>query len=436
MNGKTQGAGVGPTGLVLCCRPEGPGLREFDPVRLRRDFPILEQTIHGDKKLAYLDNAATTQKPASVVCALCDYYQLCNANVHRSIHYLAEQATQRFEDSRKAVARFIHAPDTKNIIYTRGTTESINIVAQGWGRKFLKSGDEIISTEMEHHSNLVPWQIVAQATGAKLRLVPVREDGTLDLDAWRGMLSGRTKLAAFTHVSNVLGTVNPVKEMIADARRAGAVTVVDGAQSVPQRATDVQDLGCDFLAFSGHKMLGPTGIGVLYGCTELLEAMDPVVFGGEMISKVTYESATWADLPQKFEAGTPPIGGAIALGAAVEYLESLGMDKVAAYEKELAAYTMKKLGEIPGLRIFGHAPERGGAISFEVDGVHPHDLAQFVDRDGVAIRAGHLCAQPLMRKLGVPAVSRASVYLYNLKDEIDRLAAAILKAKEFFAHGA
>ena len=435
MNANPKGAVIDPTGLVQCCRPEGSGPRVFDPVKLRRDFPILEQAIHGDKKLAYLDNAATTQKPASVVCALCDYYQLCNANVHRSLHYLAEQATKRFEAARKSVARFIHAPDIKSIIFTRGTTESINVVAHGWGRKFLKEGDEIVLTEMEHHSNLIPWQQVAAATGAKLRFVPVLEDGTLDLADYRNLLSRRVQLVAFAHASNVLGTVNPVKQMTAEAHAAGALVLVDAAQSAPQRTVDVQDIGCDFLAFSGHKMMAPTGIGVLYGRTELLYEMDPFMFGGEMISRVTYDSATWADLPQKFEAGTPNIGGAIGLGAAVEYLESLGMDKVAAYEQELTQYTIQTLERIPGLRVFGHAPDRGGAVSFEVEGVHPHDLAQFVDRDGVAIRAGHLCAQPLMNKLGVPAVSRASVYVYNLREEVDRLATAILKAKEFFAHG-
>lgn len=433
MNEKLK-AKVNPAGLVMCSRPST-GPREFDPVKIRRDFPILEQTIHGDKKLAYLDNAATTQKPAAVVCALCDYYQLCNANVHRSIHYLAEQATQRFEEARQKVARFIGSPSERTVIFTRGTTESINLVAHGWGRKFLKAGDEIVLTEMEHHSNLVPWQMAAQAAGAKLRFVPVCEDGTLDLDAYRRLLSKRVKLVAFAQASNVLGTVNPVKRMIADAHAAGAVALVDAAQSVPHRRVNVQDLDADFLAFSGHKMCAPTGVGVLYGRESLLAEMDPFMTGGEMIAKVTYESATWADLPQKFEAGTPNIASAIGLGAAVDYLEALGMDKVAAYERELADHTIGALEAIPGVRIFGRAPERGGAVSFEVEGVHPHDLAQFVDREGVAIRAGHLCAQPLMRKLGVPAVSRASVYIYNLKDEIDRLAAAVVKAKDYFAHG-
>ncbi|MFH0953914.1 MAG: cysteine desulfurase [Verrucomicrobiota bacterium] len=419
----------------MCRRPEGGGSREFDPVKIRQDFPILEQAVHGDKKLAYLDNAATTQKPSAVVCVLCDYYQLCNANVHRSIHYLAEQATQRFEEARKIVARFIGAPSERTVIFTRGTTEGINLVAHGWGRKFLKAGDEIVVTEMEHHSNLVPWQLATQATGAKLRFVPVLEDGTLDLDRYRQLLSKRVKLVAFVHVSNVLGTVNPVKKMVSDAHAAGAVVLVDAAQSVPHRAVDVKDLDCDFLAFSGHKLCGPTGIGVLYGRESLLADMDPFMSGGEMISKVTYETATWADLPQKFEAGTPNIAGAIGLGAAVQYLESLGMDKVEAWEQELAQYTIRRLSGVSGVRIFGRAPERGAAVSFEVDGVHPHDLAQFVDREGVAIRAGHMCAQPLMHKLGVPAVSRASAYIYNLKEEIDRLADAIERAKGYFLHG-
>jgi cysteine desulfurase / selenocysteine lyase len=426
---------IGPTGLVMCQRPGERGPREFDPAKLRRDFPILEQTIHGNKKLAYLDNAATTQKPADVVCALCDYYQLCNANVHRSIHYLAEQATQRFEEARGKVARFIGASSTRSIIFTRGTTEGINLVANGWGRKFLKSGDEIIVTEMEHHSNLVPWQLVAKSAGAKLRFVPVSDDGTLDLNVFHKLLSKRTKLVAFTHVSNVLGTVNPAKQMVAGAHAAGALALVDGAQSVPHRATDVQDIGADFLAFSGHKMCGPTGIGVLYGREELLADMDPFMGGGEMISKVTYETATWAELPQKFEAGTPNIAGAVGLGAAVDYLQALGMDKIEAYEQELTLYAMRRLLEIQGLRIFGRAPERGGAISFEVDGIHPHDLAQFVDREGIAIRAGHMCCQPLMGKLDVPAVSRASVYLYNLREEIDRLVESIEKAKGYFLRG-
>ena len=416
--------------------PKRPTAPAFDPVKIRADFPILNQLIHDKKQLAYLDNAATTQKPAIVVCGLCDYYQAFNANVHRSLHYLAEQATQRFDDARKKMAAFIGAPNTRSVIFTRGTTEGINLVAWSWGRKFLQAGDEIVLTEMEHHSNLVPWQLVAREKGAVLRFVPVLDDGTLDQDAYARLLaSGRVKLAAFTHVSNVLGTINPVKKMTALAHKAGAVVLVDAAQSVPNRAVNVVDIDCDFLAFSGHKMLAPTGIGMLYGRESLLERMDPFLAGGEMINRVDLDRATWADLPQKFEAGTPSIAGAIGMGTAATYLSKIGMDVIEAYEQKLTRYAMARLAEIPGLRVFGHAPERGGAISFEVEGVHPHDMAQFADREGVAIRAGHLCAQPLMRKLGVPAVSRASVYFYNLESEIDQLAAAILKAKEFFAHG-
>lgn len=408
----------------------------FDPVRIRADFPILNQLIHGQKPLAYLDNAATTQKPATVVCGLCDYYQAFNANVHRSLHYLAEQATQRFEDARKKVAAFIGSPGTRSVIFTRGTTEGINLVAWSWGGKFLKPGDEVVLTEMEHHSNLVPWQLVAKKTGAALKFVPVLADGTLDQEAYLRLLkSGRVKLAAFTHISNVLGTINPVKQMTAAAHEAGAVVLVDAAQSVPNRAVDVKDIDCDFLAFSGHKMLAPTGIGALYGRESLLESMDPFLAGGEMINKVELDHSTWADLPQKFEAGTPSIAGAIGLGTAITYLSKIGMDVIEAYENKLTRYAIARLEKIPGLRIFGPAGARSGAVSFEVEGVHPHDMAQFADREGVAIRAGHLCAQPLMRRLNVPAVNRASVYLYNLESEIDQLAAAILKAKEFFAHG-
>jgi len=404
--------------------------------RIRKDFRILSQPVHGGKPLAYLDNAATTQKPDSLLCALCDYYQLCNANVHRSLHYLAEQATQQFEEGRRKVMHFIRAPSERCIVYTRGTTESINLVAHGWGRKFIQAGDEIILTEMEHHSNLVPWQLLARERDAALRFVPVREDGRLDLDVWRQLLNPKVKLAAFTQVSNVLGTINPIKEMIAEAHGIGALALVDGAQSVPHMTVDVRDLDCDFLAFSGHKMLGPTGIGVLYGKEQHLEAMDPFMGGGEMINQVFLDRATWADIPQKFEAGTPHISGAVGLGAAIDYLTALGLENIERYESELTRHAVARLESTPGVRIFGRAPERGGVISFEVAGVHPHDLAQFVDREGVAIRAGHLCAQPLMRKLGVPAVNRASLYFYNLPEEVDLLAESIVKARGYFGHGA
>ena len=417
----------------VCHRGAEP--REFDPVKLREEFPILTQIIHGSKPLAYLDNAATTQKPSMIVCALCDYYEECNANVHRSVHFLAGQATEQFENARRKVAAFVGAPSARSIIFTRGTTEGINLVATAWGRKFIRPGDEIIATEMVHHSNLIPWQLLAKEKGAVVKYVPVLEDGTLDQAAYRKMLSSRVKLVAFTHVSNVLGTVNPAKEMTAAAHEAGAVVLVDAAQSVPHMAVNVMDLDCDFLAFSGHKMCAPTGIGALYGRESILNEMDPYMTGGKMISKVTLEGATWAELPHKFEAGTPNIAGSIGLGTAVDYLTGLGMDRILKYEHELTAYAVEVLGRIKGLRIFGRALERGGAVSFEVEGIHPHDLAQFTDQEGIAIRAGHMCAQPLMRKLGVPAVSRASFYFYNLKEEIDRLAAAIEKAKGYFHHG-
>jgi len=412
-----------------------PASRTLDPKMVRADFHILNVLVHGGKSIAYLDNAATTQKPQAVVCSLTDYYQFCNANVHRSLHYLAEQATERFERSRKIVRQFINAPSIRNVIFTRGTTESINLVAHSWGRKFLKEGDEILLTEMEHHSNMIPWQMLAKEKGAVLKYIPMLDDGTLDMEAYHKLLSPKVKLVSFVHVSNVLGTVNPAKEIIAAAREIGAVTVVDGAQSVPHQPIDVVDLDCDFFAFSGHKMLGPTGIGVLYGREELLEEMDPFMGGGEMINRVTYTDATWADLPHKFEAGTPHISGAIGMAAGMNYLMEIGMDKISAYEHELTGIAIRKLSEVPGIKIFGHAENRGGAVSFEVDGVHPHDMAQFADKEGVAIRAGHMCAQPLMRKLGVPAVTRASFYFYNLPEEIDRLVHAIHTAKDFFGHG-
>jgi cysteine desulfurase/selenocysteine lyase len=407
----------------------------FDVAKIRQDFPILNRRIHKDKPLAYLDNAATTQKPSVVVCALCDYYQICNANVHRSLHLLADEATQHFEEARRKVVQFIHARNEKEIIYTRGTTESINLVAYSWGRKHIKAGDEIILTEMEHHSNLVPWQILAKEKNAVLRFIPVLEDGTLDMKMYHQLLNPKVKLVGVVHISNVLGTINPIHEIIADAHRIGALVLVDGAQSVPHMPIDVQEIDCDFLAFSGHKMMAPTGVGVLYGKESVLETMDPFMGGGEMINKVTLEGSTWADLPLKFEAGTPHISGAIGLGAAINYLMNVGMKQVEKYEHELTRYTLEKLSPIPGLKIYGHAPERSGAISFVLNDVHPHDLAQFVDQAGVAIRAGHMCAQPLMRKLGVPAVSRASLYVYNLPCEIDQLVDAIYKAKEYFSHG-
>ncbi len=411
-------------------------LREsLDVERLRRDFPILHQTVYDGKPLAYLDNAATSQKPKAVIEALTEYYTRYNANVHRALHYLGEQATARYEEARGKVAAFIGAPGVANIVFTRGTTESINLVAYAWGRTHVGQGDVILATGMEHHSNLVPWQILAKEKGAELKLVPVLEDGTLDQAAFASLLSSRVKLVAVTQMSNVLGTVNPVQAMAEAAHGVGAKILVDAAQSVPHMPVNVQELNADFLAFSSHKMCGPTGVGVLYAREEIFNAMPPFMGGGEMISKVHDDHATWADLPYKFEAGTPNIADVIAFGAAVDYLSAIGMDPIHAYEQALTAYTVERLEEIPHVRIFGRAPERGGAVSFEVEGIHPHDLSQYVDQQGVAIRAGHLCAQPLMRRLGVPAVSRASVYFYNVEREIEQLVEAIRKAQHFFGHG-
>lgn len=407
----------------------------WDVAAIRRDFPILAQRVRGGKPLVYLDSAATSQKPHRVIEATRRYYEEINANVHRGIHRLAELATESYEEARRRVAAFIGAPSETQIIYTRGTTEGTNLVAHAWGRKFLKPGDEIVATVMEHHSNLVPWQLLAAATGAALKYIPVRGDGSLDLEAYRALLGGRVKLVAVTQMSNVLGTVNPVREIIADAHRAGALALVDGAQSVPHLPVDVQALDCDFLAFSGHKMCGPTGIGILYGKAEHLEAMDPFQAGGEMINRVTLERSTWADLPHKFEAGTPDIAGAIGLGEAVDYLRAHGMERLHRVEQALTAHAIRVLAEVPGLRIHGTTPGRGGAISFELDGVHPHDVAHFVDQDGIAIRAGHMCAQPLMRQLGVPALSRASLYFYNSPDEVDALAQSLRRVREYFTRG-
>ena len=402
---------------------------------IRKDFPILQQRVRGGKPLVYLDSAATSQKPAVVIEAVSAYYREINANVHRGIHRLAELATEAYEEARVKLARFIHAPSERCIVYTRGTTEGINLVAQAWGNQAVGAGDEILATGMEHHSNLVPWQMLARRRGAVLKLVPVDESGQLDLADFRALLGPRTRMVAVTHMSNVLGTVNPVRAIIADAHAAGARVLIDGAQSVPHLPVDVQALDADFLAFSGHKMCGPTGIGVLYGREECLEAMDPFMGGGEMISKVFDDHATWAELPHKFEAGTPDISGAIGLGVAVDYLARLGMEALHQVVCALTDYALAQLETVPGLRIHGRAPERGGPVSFELEGVHPHDVAHFADRDGIAIRAGHMCAQPLLRRRGVGALSRASLYFYNTREEIDALVANLIKTKEYFDRG-
>ncbi len=403
----------------------------FDVAAVRKDFPVLKRIVH-DKPLVYLDNAATTQKPQQVIDALKNYYEQMNANVHRAIHTLGEEATLAYENARKKVAQFINAESHRQIVFTRGTTEAINLVASAWGGKFIGPGDEIIVTEMEHHSNLVPWQILAKKVGAKLKFIPFLPDGTLDLSHLEHLYSANTKLIALTHMSNVFGTINPIKKIIRMAHDRGIPVLLDGAQSVPHLPVDVQYLDCDFLAFSGHKMLGPTGIGVLYAKSGQLENMDPYQGGGEMISTVWLEKSTWNEIPHKFEAGTPNIAGAIGLGAAVDYLNDIGMTQIALYEQELTTYALEKMREIDGMEIYGMAPERGSAISFNLGQIHPHDLAHFLDQQGIAVRAGHHCAQPIMRKLDLAATTRASFYFYNTFEEIDYLVEHLKAAREFF----
>ncbi len=411
-----------------------PLIREkFDARRYRPDFPILDEIVHG-KPLVYLDNAATTQKPEAVITAISDYYRHMNANVHRAIHALGERATAAFEGARVKVAQFINSPSERQVIFTRGTTEAINLVASGWGRKFISEGDEIIISEMEHHSNLIPWQIVARETGAKLKFIPFTDSGTIDFPVFEQLLSGRTKLIAITHMSNVFGTINPIKRIIRMAHDRGVPVLLDAAQSVPHLPIDVQHLDCDFLAFSGHKMAGPTGIGVLYAKEYILENMNPYQGGGEMISSVWLENATWNEIPHKFEAGTPDIAGAIGLAAAIDYLSGIGMIPIALYEQELTTYALSKMNDIDGLVIYGKAPERGGVISFNLGDVHPHDLSHFLDQEGIAVRAGHHCAQPIMRKLNIAATTRASFYFYNTHEEIDYFVDKLKAAKDFFSY--
>ncbi len=405
----------------------------MDVQRLRLDFPILGREIKPGVPLVYLDSAATSQKPAAVIEAIDRYYRLSNANIHRGVHTLAEEATALYESARQRVAAFIGARHPRQIIYTRNTTESINLVAHAWARSNLKAGDTIILTELEHHSNLVPWHILAQERGVRLEFVPVGDEGMLDMAVYTKLLELEPRLVSFTHMSNVLGTITPAKEIIRLAHAAGAVTLVDGAQSVPHFPLNVQELDLDFLAFSAHKMCGPTGIGVLYGKQELLEAMPPFLGGGDMIKKVTLRSFTVNDLPHKFEAGTPAIAESIGLGAAVDYLSQIGMGAIAAREHELTAYALERLSEISGLTVYGPAVEhRGGVVSFTIDGIHPHDVAQVLDRDGIAVRAGHHCAMPLHQKYGLAATTRASFYLYNEKNEIDLLATGLEKVKQLF----
>jgi cysteine desulfurase/selenocysteine lyase len=408
---------------------------EFDPEQARQDFPILARTVHG-RPLVYLDNAATTQKPAVVIEAEADVYRRYNANVHRAIHALGEEATAAYEDARRTVAALIGSPDPGECVFVRNATEALNLVAWAWARRRLRPGDEVLLTPMEHHSNLVPWQLVAAETGASLRFIPLRPDGNLDLEALDrdGLLTERTRVVAFTQASNVLGTLPPVAEICRRARDVGAVTVVDAAQGVPHLPVDVRALGCDFLAFSGHKLYGPLGIGVLWGRRRLLEDTEPFLGGGEMILRVELTCSTWNEIPYRFEAGTPNVAGAVGLAAAVDYVRGLGLEAIAAHEADLTAYALERMRELPGVTIYGPPMPRGPLVTFNLEDVHPHDLAQFLDQEGVAVRAGHHCAQPLMRHLGVAATARASFALYSTRAEVDALCAAILRAGAFF-HG-
>jgi cysteine desulfurase/selenocysteine lyase len=403
----------------------------LDLAKIRADFPILAEKING-RPLVYLDNAATSQKPRAVLDAIAHYYEHLNANIHRGVHTLSVRATEAHDAARQTVKRFINAADTREVIFVRGATEAINLVAQTYGRKHVGAGDEVLITAMEHHSNIVPWQILCEEKGARLRVAPIDDRGELLLDEFEKLIGPRTKIVAVTQVSNALGTVTPLGEMIVMAHKRGVPVLVDGAQAVPHTAVDVQALDCDFYAFSGHKVYGPTGIGVLYGKRALLEAMPPYQGGGDMISSVTFEKTTYNVLPYKFEAGTPDIAGAIALGAALDYISAIGMDRVAAHEHELLDYATETVGAIPGVRLIGTASERAGVLSFVLDNVHPHDLGTILDQEGIAIRTGHHCAQPVMERFNIPATARASFAVYNTRDEIDALVAGIRAAHEVF----
>lgn len=405
---------------------------DSDVLRWRNDFPILRRMVRG-KPLVYLDNAATTQKPKPVIDAICRYYSEENANVHRGVHFLSQYATQLYDRAREKVMRLLGTTSACELIFTRGTTEAINIVAQCYGRKHLGPGDEVLITHMEHHSNIVPWQIVCAERNATLRVVPINDAGEMEMAAFDDLLNDRTKIVSVVHVSNALGTVNPIREIIRKAHAAGAKVLVDGAQSIAHTAIDVRALGCDFFAFSGHKMYGPTGIGGLYGRAELLDEMPPYQSGGDMILSVTFDETKYNYLPYKFEAGTPNIEGVIGLGAAVDYITGIGLDRIAAYEHDLLDYGTEVLSRVPGLRLIGTAKEKAGILSFTLDSAHPHDIGQILDEEGIAVRAGHHCAQPVMQRYGVPATARASIGLYNTREEIDRLAEALYRVNEVFA---
>ena len=405
---------------------------DFEVARIREDFPILKQTING-KPLVYLDNAATSQKPQSVIDALVHYYTTENSNVHRGVHTLSQRATDDYEGARSKVKRLINAGDEREIIFVRGTTEGINLVAHSFAKDRLNQGDEIVISAMEHHSNIVPWQILCEERGGRLRVAPINDAGELLLDEYESLLGPRTKLVSMVHVSNALGTVNPAKQIVDIAHRRGIPTLLDGAQAVPHSTVDVRDLDCDFYVFSSHKVCGPTGIGVLYGKGELLEAMPPYQSGGEMIKSVTFEKTQYNVLPHKFEAGTPNIAGGIGLGAAIDYVTGLGMDRISAYERQLLEYGTERLNELSNLRLIGTAREKSAVLSFVMEGVHPHDIGTILDSEGVAVRTGHHCAQPVMDRFGVPATARASLSFYNTKEEIDALVTAIDKVSEVFS---
>jgi cysteine desulfurase/selenocysteine lyase len=403
----------------------------FDVQRIRADFPILAQTVHGHP-LAYLDNAATAQKPLRVLDALHHYYTHDNANIHRGVHTLSVRATAQYEDARRNVQRFIRAPRAEGVIFVRSATEAVNLVAQAYARPLLREGDEILITHMEHHSNIVPWQLLCEQTGAVLRVAPIDDTGELIVEEFARLLGPRTKLVAVAHVSNALGTINPVRTLVDLAHRAGARVLVDGAQAVPHMSVDVTDLDCDFYAFSSHKMFGPTGVGVLYGKTNLLEDLPPYQGGGEMIKSVTFDKTIYNDVPHKFEAGTPNIAGVIGLGAAVDYLNSVGLGAVAAHEQDLLDHATRALADIPEVRLIGTARHKAAVVSFVVEGIHAHDVGTVLDHQGIAIRTGHHCAQPVMERFGVPATARASLALYNTREEIDRLAAGVRRLIEVF----
>lgn len=411
--------------------PRGPAA-PLDVERIRQDFPILRQRIRG-KQLVYLDNAATSQKPQAVINAVTRFYTEENANIHRGLYYLSERATAAYDEVRQKVARFINSPSAREVVFTGGTTAGINLVAQSYGRAVLKPGDNIVITAMEHHSNIVPWQLLCEQTGAVLRAAPITDAGELDLPAFERLLGKRTRLVAVVHVSNALGTVNPIRQLVAMARARGIPVLVDGAQAAPHLAVDVQDLDCDFFVFSGHKALGPTGVGVLFGKEALLERMPPYQGGGDMISTVTLERSTWAPLPAKFEAGTPMIAEVMGLGAAIDYMETIGLDRIGAWEQQLLTYATEGISGIKGIRLIGTARKKASVLSFVLEGVHPHDVGTILDDDGIAIRAGHHCAQPVMERFEIPATARASFAFYNTRDEIDALVRGVYRVKKMFA---